>query len=346
MVPEEWPIAAQASDRSVEPSRRAGRSRLATVRRDFFLDPTQRLTEQERALMTAMLDGLVVQIADELRALIGSSAAANDDSGHALLAELHASGLLDIPELIALLLRRAEQIQMMSAIQSRGARRDGKLLQAQLSDENAAVAAAAMSLILARGRRLDQFGQCRLDFDDVPPRAVRPLVNAVGAAIGSAQPALHHQVAAAAAQLIAGHKPQRSLDVVTANLIDALADNDRLNDEWLLDAADEGEGALLAHGLARRAAIAPDEAAETLLARDAEQLMLLFRLAGLSRGSAARLLAGLSDVLGVADPVAALSSFDGVSQAQLIEARLTMILPQEYRDALSAFDGSHGKRAL
>ena len=53
MMPEEWPIAAFAADENA-PARFAGRGRLATVRRDFFLNPAKRLTEQERALMTAM----------------------------------------------------------------------------------------------------------------------------------------------------------------------------------------------------------------------------------------------------------------------------------------------------
>ena len=59
MVPEEWPIAVPAADLRVVPSRPAGRDRLTTVRQDFFLDPGQRLSEQERALMTAMLHSLI-----------------------------------------------------------------------------------------------------------------------------------------------------------------------------------------------------------------------------------------------------------------------------------------------
>ena len=93
MMPEEWPIAAPAADGN-EPARLAGRGRLATVRRDFFLDPGKRLTEQERALMTAMLHCLVGDVADAIRgALPRGRLAANDDGDAALIATLTAAGL-------------------------------------------------------------------------------------------------------------------------------------------------------------------------------------------------------------------------------------------------------------
>ncbi len=63
MMPEEWPIAASAADQSA-PARRAGGDRLSTIRVDFFLSSADRLSEQERALMTAMLHCLVGDIAD------------------------------------------------------------------------------------------------------------------------------------------------------------------------------------------------------------------------------------------------------------------------------------------
>src|SRR6185503_18153800 len=108
MMPEEWPIAAVAADGD-SPARAAGRGRLATVRRDFFLDPAKRLTEQERALMTAMLHCLVSDIADAIRAALPSGRiAANDEGDAALVAALTSSGLLDEPALMALLLRRAD----------------------------------------------------------------------------------------------------------------------------------------------------------------------------------------------------------------------------------------------
>ena len=62
-MPEEWPIAASAADQSA-PARRAGGDRRSTIRVDFFLSYADRLSEQERALMTAMLHCLVSDIVD------------------------------------------------------------------------------------------------------------------------------------------------------------------------------------------------------------------------------------------------------------------------------------------
>ena len=100
-MPEEWPIAAPAADGNGAPRRSRG-GRLATVRRDFFLNPGERLTEQERALMTAMLQCLVSDVADAVRAALPSGRiAANDEGDAALVDALTASGLLDEPGLMA-----------------------------------------------------------------------------------------------------------------------------------------------------------------------------------------------------------------------------------------------------
>ena len=102
MVPEEWPIAPPALTGSAQPARRAGRGRLPVVSQDFFLDPAKRLTEQERALMTAMLADLIGGIADELKAALpGGGGPANDEDGHQLLVELSRAGLLNDQRLIA-----------------------------------------------------------------------------------------------------------------------------------------------------------------------------------------------------------------------------------------------------
>src|SRR3954471_17428425 len=182
MMPEERPIAAPAADGN-GPARPAGRGRLATVRRDFFLSPTERLTEQERALMTAMLHCLVSDVADAVRAALPNGRiAANDEGDAALVETLTASGLLDEPGLMALLLRRADEERIATAARARSGRREARVLQGLVSHDYGAVAAAAMALILGRGRRRDRFGQCLIAFDDLPQSSAEALVSAVAAA--------------------------------------------------------------------------------------------------------------------------------------------------------------------
>jgi len=67
MMPVEWPLAASAADRPVDPARpRVGRDRLGVAMADFFLNDSSRLTDEERALIAAMLRGLIGDIVDEL----------------------------------------------------------------------------------------------------------------------------------------------------------------------------------------------------------------------------------------------------------------------------------------
>ena len=345
MAPEEWPIAAPAADRWVGPAHRAGRDRLSTVRRDFFLDPEQRLSEQERALMTAMLHGLVADIADELWASLDSGAA-NDD-GPALVLELSSAGLLDLPPLIRLLLRRAEQEQIASAVKARRGRGDGKLLQAQVSDQSAAVSAAAMALILARGRRRDRFGGCRIDFDDVPPKSVPALVHSIAAAIARRSPqGMSGMLISASEALVASQNPDRSLESITGSLVEAMHDTGGLTDDWTYRAAEEGDPALLGHTLARRADIPAEAATDWMLSRDGERLMLLFRLAGLSRECAAGVLASLCDTLGISDPARLLACFDRFEQFEIDQARSKAKLPEQHRQALDALGRTDGHGAL
>src|SRR5881394_1223943 len=145
MMPEEWPIAAPPADGNAY-ARLAGRGRLATVRRDFFLDPAERLTEQERALMTAMLHCLVSDVADGVRAALPSGrVAANDEGDVELVMALSTLGLLDEPALMALLLRRADEERIATAARARSGRREARVLQGLVSHDYGAVAAAAMA---------------------------------------------------------------------------------------------------------------------------------------------------------------------------------------------------------
>jgi hypothetical protein len=319
------------------------------VRRDFFLDPAERLTEQERALMTAMLHCLVSDVATSVRsALPGGRVAANDEGDAALIVQLTASGLLDHPELMAILLRRADEERIATAARARGGRREARVLQGLVSHEHGAVAAAAMALILGRGWRRDRFGQCLIAFDDLPDSAADALVNAVAAglrrelAASRGLAAADLELAQASEQVLSNRDEERGIDALTSALGHFLAEIGPVPDELLLAAANEGEVAFVVEVLARRSGLSNNSAMDDLLSGDAMKVMTLLRLTRASRALAAGLLAGIGDLLGIEDAGAAISVFDDLSDAQIEAARAWLGTTASYRVALERLGQGRG----
>lgn len=345
MMPQEWPIA-QGAERS-EPARVAGPGRLRTVRADFFLNPAERLTEQERALMTAMLHCLVADIAAEIRALLPSGWAGANEDEPSLVSILSGAGLLNDAELVALLLRRADEERIATASKSRSGRGDARSIQGFVSHHNAEVAAAAMSLVLARGRRRDRFGQCLLGFDDLSSECAGHLVYAVAAALRKDAVAAQGAAAAdfeltrAAAGIIAKHQG-RGIDSLMASLVSALDQAGALGDDLLLACAQEGEIGFLAEVVGRRAGLPGNVTFDELLSGDEHALMAILRLAGTSRSLCAGILATLGDLLGIDDPGAAIETFESMSSDDLQAAASWLAAPAGYRSAYSALGGLHG----
>ena len=348
MMPEEWPIAALAADGSA-PAREAGGDRLATVRVDFFLDPAKRLSEQERALMTAMLHCLVGDIADELRAALPNGwAPANDEGNLALIDALTSAGLLDHPVLMRLLLRRADEERIATAAKGRSGRREARALHGLVSHEIGAISAAAMALILSRGRRRDRFGQCLIAFDDLPISTAETLVHAIAAALRRDLAATHDSAAAdgeltaASERVLAAHDRTRGIDSVTGALVRLLEEHGRLDDALILAAGHEGEVAFVAEALAGRAGLSSETAIDELLSGTPERVMALFRMAGMKRDLAAGLLAGVGDLLGLTDPGQAIGAFDRMADQQVESARSWLGSPPTYRAAVEGLGTSHG----
>jgi hypothetical protein len=348
MMPEEWPIAAPAADGN-GPARPAGRGRLATVRRDFFLDPRERLTEQERALMTAMLQCLISDVADAVRAALPSGRiAANDEGDAALVTALTASGLLDEPGLMALLLRRADEERIATAARARSGRREARVLQGLVSHDYGAVAAAAMALILGRGRRRDRFGQCLVAFDDLPEATAEHLVGAVAAGLRRELSAAggpsnaDAELAEASDSVLERHDTERSIEALTAALVLFLDEAGGLTDDLILAAAQEGEIGFVAEFLARRSGVPIDSAVDELLSGDPARSMTLLRVAGASRQLGAGLLGGIGDLLGIADAGEAISLFDRLTEDEVRTARNWLVTPQAYRAALGRLGDPRG----
>ena len=348
MMPEEWPIAASAAD-GTGGARLAGRGRLSTVRRDFFLDPSKRLSEQERALMTAMLHCLVGDVADAVRAALPSGrVAANDEGNSALIATLTASGLLDEPGLMALLLRRADEERISTAARARSGRREARVLQGLVSHDYGAVAAAAMALILGRGRRRDRFGQCLIAFDDLPPASAETLVHSVAAglrgelAANRGYSSADAELAEAADKVLEQRDDERGVDSLTVSLVVFLDEAGSLSDELILAAASEGEIAFVAEVLARRAGIPTESALDELLSGEAKYVMALFRSAGMSRDLSAGLLAGIGDLLGIDDVGDAIARFDQLTDEEAEKERSWLTTDAAYRAALERLGQGRG----
>jgi hypothetical protein len=351
MVPDEWPIASPSEDEGGYPARPAGRRRLPTVRRDFFLDPRDRLTEQERALMTAMLVELLGTIAEEIRGTLPVGfVAANDEDNQQLFRELSEAGLLDQVDLITLLLRRADEERIANAVRARTAPRGG-FLQALIADEDEAISAAAMALILARGRRRNRLGQPRIEFEDLPAPLARNLANSVAAALRQHVPGIpskenHLPFGSAAAALLASRDDGRAVDGLTTALVRTLNRASYLDERLLESAAEEGDVAFLSAALGELAGIGAVGAWDYLADGDDGRLVLLLRLAGVSRNFAAQLLALLGDLVGIVDLGTEIGRFDGLDEAKARAASEWLQLDTGYRAALRTLGGDGGDRAL
>jgi Uncharacterised protein conserved in bacteria (DUF2336) len=352
MMPEEWPLGASAADQNA-PARRAGRDRLSTVRVDFFLTSAERLSEQERALMTAMLHCLVGDIADEIRAALPNLATpANDEGNLALVELLSGAGLLDRLGLVRLLLRRADEERIATGAKARAGRREARVVQGLVSHSDGAVAAAAMTLIIARGRRRDRFGQCLLHFDDLPRDEARALVCSLAAALrrelsgvnGTAE--ADRLLPVAMTQVMARHDPSSSIEQLTGSLVRLLDEEDALGDDLIVGAAIEGEMNFVAQALGRRCSLAGEVVLEELLSGDEKRVIALLRMGRLARETAAALLAGIGDLIGIADPAHAIGEFDRLTDSEAANALNWISADPLYQQAVAALGGHRGQRTV
>lgn len=298
--------------------------------------------------MSAMLHCLIGEVADAIRAALPPGwAAANDESNLALVESLSRCGLLDDPALMALLVRRADEERIGASGRARGGRRDARTVQGLVSNDDGAVSAAAMALILARGRRRDRFGQCLLLFDDLPPALAESVVNIICAGLRVGLDAVHGAGPADSALLTAGrsvsaaHDPSRSVEAATASLIAALDAGQSL-DPLILAAAHEGELAFIAQAAAKRANLGGMTAIDELLSGDVRRVMALLRMAGLPREHAAGILAAIGDLLGIDDAARAIALFDRMSEPEVEEARNWLASPPAYRAATEMLDRNRG----
>ena len=345
MASVEWPIAARSSDPAASSTRRGDRSRLPTVRTDLFLDPATRLTEQERALMTGMLADLVGALAEEMRVAAKIHAAANDDP-QAVFERLMASGLLDMPDLVSLLLCRAEQERVAVVVGPRSPGGAASFLHMLAASEDAEVSAAAMAVILGRSRRRDRFDAPRITLDDVQAECAVKLVYAVAAALrGEAGRAsdIDRRLAEAAGEVLSRHDEGKRMEALSFALVHALDRADQLDDDSLRSAFEDGELGIFVEVLARRSGVGVDTAWNQLAAGGSGFACLL-RMAAVPRALAAQIAAVMGDMAD-SGPAELIGLFDRLTDDEVARSRQWVRLDKQYRECVAMLGGPGGDQA-
>jgi hypothetical protein len=277
-------------------------------------------------------------VAGEVLAAMSAPMPAPDASE--LASRLSAAGLLDREALVSLLLRRADEHRIAAAFAGRAGPRKLPLLPRLVGDKDAKVAAAAMALVVARGRRRDAFGQPRIELNDLAAGEAGYLVFAVAAGL-AVQHGDRPALAGAAAAVADGHAPGDGLDAALTGLVTALEASGRLDDAMVAASAEDGEAAMLAGLIARRAAISFETSWGYLVSGQDDGLALLGRMAGLGRPAAARLIAEFGALSGasVEDEIA---RFDGFADEEVQAALDWWRLPPDFRDASAVLGQAHG----
>jgi len=253
---------------------------------------------------------------------------------------LSAAGLLDRLEFVDLLLRRADEHRIASAFSGRAGPRTLPLLPKLVGDGDAAVAAAAMALVVARGRRRDAFGQPRIELNDLPSDEAASLANSVAAALADVFDD-HAALAVAANAIATWHAPSDALEATVAELADALQAAGRIDDAMIEAAAEDGEAGLLAGLLAHRAGISAETGWGYLVGGQHDGLALLARMAGLSRPTAARLIAEFGALSG-ASVEEEIGRFDSFGDDEVRAALDWWQLPSDFRAAGAALGANRG----
>lgn len=338
MMPMDWPNAAAAADHPVANSRTsAGGLRLSAICADFFMDDTDRLTDEERALMGAMLRGLVEELVDELLTrLPGLLAAQGEAERDQVYGRLRQSGLINRASVVALLLRRADEQQLGG----RSGREGDSFLSTFAGDSDGNIADAAMMLTIARGRRRDRFGRLGIEFDDLAAEDAVAVAQSIAACLGMALGDDHDQALAdAARKLIAEHDEGRRLEAAVVAVARALDVAGRLDDDIVERMAGVKDAALLSAALSRRAGIDPDDGWTMFTGGEP---MLLARMAGCRRATAATIIASFDPALGLGPPERGIDHFDRLDEAATDEARRWLRLDPAFRAARGTLEKRHG----
>ena len=323
----------------------SARARAGAVAADLAVPADLRLTDWQRRAVSSLFAMLVRDLEDALRSILiermGTEApeALRAALGSArlpiALPLVEAGALLTDPQLLPLLLRRAEEHRIASA----GA--DHSLLATLAGDEDGAVAAEAMGLLIGLNGRFDGFQEPLVGRSDLPADLRHRLVWTVAAALrryvierhALDSAAADVAIAAAAEAMIPSYDEADGVEARAMRLAGLLAARRRLDDEVAAQAAEEGNLALLLALLGVRTGFGFAACWDLLSDSSGAGAPLLLRAAGLGRSAAATILFRLSP--GDEDAARALDRFDTLAEGDVARLLAPWRADPAYRAAIA-----------
>ncbi len=340
-------------DHAVRLLRGAARRR-ASVTADLFLPESLRLTERERLIARDLLTRLIRTIEDELRTMLAErfrdheALAAALSAAHVEIAAplFDGTDALANRDLVSLLLRRSEEHRLFRAAPSRIER-----LQALVADRDAAIAADAMAVLVARSRRLDRFQEPVLARTELPADLQHRFVWTVAAALrtylveshGIDPAAADAALGPAASSLISGYDEGDSLEARCNRLARALHAAGRLDGAALAGFLMEGTLPLFLAGLSARTGIAYEAVWDILSEPEGRGAVTLLAAAGLDRQQAGDVLLCLAAQPVEARLVRQITWFETLDADLAAQALSMWSLDPAYRQALLRLDHATGE---
>ena len=282
----------------------SARARVAAAAADLAIPAELRLTERQRATLSALLPKLLRTLEDELRAALAETFAqeplraalssAHLDIAGPILAQAGATG---DSLLVGALLRRAEEHRL-----HRAGGAESMLLIELAGDIDPAIASEAMALLITQSGRFDAFQEPLLVRTDLAAELEHHLVWTVAAALRRYIVEQHEvsaaeadaKLAAAAMRLLADYDEGETLDAHCLRLARALRDAGRLDDAFTHRALAEAGLPLFLAILAVRTGLDGASVWEIVSARSGRGAALLLRAAGVARAEAGAILFDLT----------------------------------------------------
>lgn len=317
---------------------------------DLFLPDRLRLAERERIVARDLLERLVRAIEDELRSSLAASFA-DADAIHAALSSAHVqlavpllarTEALHVADLVSVLLRRAEEHRLYRAS------RNDLSLSTLLADQDEAIAAEAMAVLVARSRRLDRFEDPVMARTELPAELQHRLVWTVAAALRrylveqhDVPPAVADAALASSATImLAGYDEGDTLEARCMRLARLLRDAGRLNGSLIAVFLEGGTLPLFLAAVAARTGLSLAAVWELVSDPQARGPIFLLRLAGASRGEAGAAFDALRAQPSDAELADALDLFDTTDEDAARDAIALWGLDPAYRSALLRLGGS------